>query len=213
MTTVTKILIADDHAVVRTGLVNILSAESDMQVVAEAASGLEAIELALKFKPDIVLMDVYMPGCTGLEATAAIKQKCPDTHIIILTVSENEDDLFRAIKYGAQGYLLKTASIIEVTEAVRRTAQGEPSLSPRMAARLMAEFRDKNEQGPKLSSREREVLKLVGEGLTNLDIAGRLFIGESTVRTHLQRLLEKLRLKNRAEAIAYASRHFINNNH
>jgi DNA-binding NarL/FixJ family response regulator len=213
MTNHIKILIADDHAVVRAGLANILRVESDIQVVAEASNGLEAIDLAVKFQPDIILMDIYMPACSGLEAMAVIKEKAPASKIVILTVSENEDDLFRAIKYGAEGYLLKSASITEVSEAVRRTAQGEPSLSPRMAARLMAEFRDKSEPGPKLSAREREVLKLLGEGLTNIEIAGRLFIGESTVRTHLQRLLEKLHLKNRAEAIAYASRNMVNKQH
>jgi len=204
-----RVMIVDDHAVVRAGLSGILRSEPGIEVVGEAGNGLEAIEQALVEKPDIILMDIYMPGCSGLEAMTAIKERLLGVRVLILTVSENEDDLFRAIKYGAEGYLLKTASISEVAEAVRQTALGEPSLSPRMAARLIAEFRDKNQPGPKLSAREREVLKLLGQGLTNSEIAGKLFIGESTVRTHLQRLLEKLHLKNRAEAIAYASRNFI----
>jgi DNA-binding NarL/FixJ family response regulator len=209
MTSPIKVMIADDHALVRAGLANILTSEASIQVVAEAANGLEAIDKAAQFQPDIILMDIYMPRCTGLDAMLAIKEKQPQTRVLILTVSESEEDLFKAIKFGAEGYILKSATISEVSDAVRRTAQGEVSLSSRMAARLMAEFRDKNEPGIKLSDREREVLILVGEGLTNLEIAGRLFIGESTVRTHLQRLLDKMHLKNRAEAIAYANRHNI----
>jgi DNA-binding NarL/FixJ family response regulator len=206
MTATIKVMISDDHAVVRAGLLRILSSEQDIEVVAEASDGHEAIDLALKYLPHVVLLDIYMPLCTGLDAMLAIREKAKNIRFLILTVSESEEDLFRAIKYGADGYLLKSANIEEVAPAVRKTARGEAILSPRIAARLMAEFREKSEHGVKLSEREQEVLKLVGEGLTNLEIAGRLFIGDSTVRTHLQRLLEKLHLKNRAEAIAYASR-------
>ncbi len=210
MTPPIRVMIVDDHAVVRAGLNQILSAESDIQIVAEAGNGLEAIDRAIERQPQVILQDIYMPGCNGLEAMLAIKEKARSIKFLIMTVSESEDDLFRAIKYGAEGYLLKSASIKEVADAVRRTAAGEAILSPKMAALLMAEFRDKSEPGFKLSDREKEVLDLVGEGMTNLEIAERLFIGESTVRTHLQRLLEKLHLKNRAEAIAYASRRSIN---
>jgi DNA-binding NarL/FixJ family response regulator len=201
-----KVLVADDHPVIRAGLAKILGAESDITIVGEARDGLEAIEKALELKPDVVLMDIFMPRCSGLEATIAIRQKLPDARLLILTISEREEDLLQALRFGAQGYLLKSATITEVTEAVRKTAAGEAMLSPAIAARLVAEFRQKSDE-PALSAREIEVLQLLGEGLTNAEIAHRLFICESTVRTHLQRLLSKLHLKNRAEAIAYAARH------
>ncbi len=203
-----RVLVVDDHAVVRSGLANILGAESDINIVGEARDGLEAINKALELKPDVILMDIFMPGLSGLEATVAIRQSLPDTRILILTVSEREEDLFQALRLGAQGYLLKSATITEVVEAVRTTAAGEAMLSPHIATRLVAEFRERADE-PRLSDRETEVLQLVGEGLTNTEIAHRLFIGESTVRTYLHRLLDKLQLRNRAEAVAYATRHHL----
>jgi DNA-binding NarL/FixJ family response regulator len=152
-----------------------------------------------------------MPYCTGLEATVAIRQKIADARLLILTVSEREEDLLQALRFGAQGYLLKSATITEVADAVRMVAAGEAMLSPHIVTRLVAELREKTDE-PALSTREVEVLQLLGEGLTNTEIASRLFIGESTVRTYLRRLLEKLHLKNRAEAIAYAARHHLINN-
>jgi len=207
MTEVIKVLIADDHPVIRAGLAKILGAESDITIVGEARDGLEAINKALELKPDVILMDIFMPRCSGLEATVAIRQELPDARLLILTISEREEDLFQALRLGAQGYLLKSATITEVAEAVRKTAAGEAMLSPAIAARLVAEFRRKAEDETKLSAREAEVLQLLGEGLTNTEISHRLFISESTVRTHLQRLLNKLHLKNRTEAIGYAIRH------
>jgi DNA-binding NarL/FixJ family response regulator len=202
-----RVLIVDDHAVVRAGLIQILQENPDIQIIGEASDGLEAIEQALDLKPDVILLDIYMPRSNGLEAMLAIKEKMPRIKVLILTISERENDLFRAVRYGADGYLLKSATTAEVAEAVRTTASGESMLSPKMAARLIAEFREQSGTEFKLSEREKEVLQLVGEGLTNPEIAKRLFIGESTVRTHLQRLLEKLHLKNRTEAIAYINRH------
>ena len=201
-----RVLIVDDHAVVRAGLAKILGAESDITIVGEAEDGLEAIEKAVELKPDVILMDIFMPRCTGLEATVAIKQKLADARLLILTVSEREEDLLQALRFGAQGYLLKSATITEVADAVRMVAAGEAMLSPHIVTRLVTEFRGKADE-PALSEREAEVLQLLGEGLTNTEIARRLFIGESTVRTYLRRLLEKLQLKNRGEAIAYAARH------
>jgi DNA-binding NarL/FixJ family response regulator len=203
-----KVLIADDHAVVRAGLVGILGAESDIAIVGEARDGLEAIEKALELEPDVILMDIFMPRSNGLEALAAIRQKLAATRVLILTISEREEDLFEALRFGAEGYLLKSATITEVVDAVRRTAGGESMLSPNIATKLVAEFNNRVHK-PKLSSREVEVLRLLGEGLTNTEIASRLFISESTVRTHFRRLLDKLHLKNRAEAIAYAARHHL----
>ena len=212
MAEVIRVLVADDHAVVRAGLANILGAESDIRIVGEAKDGLEAISKAVELKPDVILMDILMPGCSGLEAMVTIKESFSDARVLILTVSDQEEDLFQALKFGAQGYLLKGATITEVVDAVRQTAAGEVMLSPHVVARLVAEFRDKGKasgNGLELSTREMEVLHLLGEGLTNTEIANRLFIGESTVRTYLHRLLEKLHLRNRAEAVAYAARHHL----
>jgi len=206
-----RVLIADDHAVVRAGLANILESEVDIKVVGEARDGLEAIEKALELKPDVILMDIFMPHANGLEALAAIRQKLADARVLILTISEREEDLFEALRFGAEGYLLKSATITEVVEAVRRTASGEAMLSPNIATKLVAEFNNRTHK-PALSSREAEVLRLLGDGLTNTEIAGRLFISESTVRTHSRRLLDKLHLKNRAEAIAYAARQHLTSN-
>ena len=201
-----SVLVVDDHAVVRAGLANILGAESDINIVGEASDGLEAISKALELKPDVILMDIFMPRCSGLEAIVTIKESFPDASVLILTVSDQEEDLFQALRFGAQGYLVKGATIDEVVEAVRRTAAGEVMLSPHIASRLVAEFRERADE-PELSTREAEVLQLVGEGFTNTEIGNRLFIGESTVRTYLSRLLDKLHLRNRAEAVAYSTRH------
>jgi DNA-binding NarL/FixJ family response regulator len=206
MAEVIKVLVADDHPVIRAGLAKILGAESDITIVGEARDGLEAINKALELKPDVILMDIFMPRCSGLEATVAIREKLPDARLLILTISEREEDLFQALKFGAQGYLLKSAATTEVADAVRMVAAGEAMLSPHIITRLVAEFREKADE-PALSDRETEVLQLLGEGLTNTEIADRLFISESTVRTYLHRLLDKLHLRNRAEAIAYAVRH------
>ncbi len=201
-----RVLIVDDQAVVRAGLTAILGAESDIDIVGEAGDGLEAINKAIGLKPDVILMDIFMPGLSGLEATVAIRQEHPDAKVLILTISDREEDLLHALRFGAQGYLLKSATITEVAEAVRRTAAGEAMLSPHIATRLVAEFRQKADE-PELSGRETDVLQLVGQGLTNTEIANRLFIGESTVRTYLHRLLDKLHLRNRTEAATYAARH------
>lgn len=201
-----RVLIVDDHAVVRSGLVTILGAESDISVVGEARDGSEAVNKALQLKPDVILMDIFMPVCSGLEAMLAIKKGLPGARVLILTISEREEDLFQALRFGAQGYLLKSASITEVVTAVRATAAGETMLSPHIAARLVAELQGKAHE-PKISDREAEVLRLLGEGLTNTEIASRLFLSESTVRTYQHRLLEKLHLRNRAQAVAYAARH------
>ena len=207
-----KVLVVDDHAVVRAGLANILGDEPDIRIVGEARDGVEAISKALELKPDVILMDIRMPRCGGLEAMVTIKESFPSASVLILTVSDQEEDLFQALRLGAQGYLLKGASITEVVDAIRRTATGEVMLSPYVVARLVAEFRDKekaNGDELELSARELEVLQLLGGGFTNTEIANRLFIGESTVRTYLRRLLEKLHLRNRAEAVAYAARHHL----
>lgn len=206
-----NVLVVDDHAVVRTGLATILGAESDITIVGEARDGLEAISKTLELKPDVILMDIFMPHCSGLDAMIAIRESLPDAKILLLTVSESEENLFRALRFGAQGYLLKSANIDEVVSGVRQVAAGEAMLSPHIASKIIAEFQKKADE-PKLSAREMEVLQLLGEGHTNTEIATHLFISESTVRTYLRRLLEKLHLSHRTEAMAYAMRHGITNN-
>ena len=204
----TRILIVDDHAIVRSGLTSILAGENNMHIIGEAADGHEAIAKAAALKPDVILLDILMPRCTGLEALPVIREKAPDSKILMLTVSAEEKDLFTALKYGAQGYLLKGSGITEVVSAIRRVADGEVILSAQMAASLVAEFRQRqsNKEDIDLSPREMEVLKLVGDGLTNSEIAEKMFLGESTVRTYLSRLLDKLQLRNRAAAVAYATK-------
>jgi len=203
-----KVLIADDHALIRKGLIKTLSGEDNLNIVGEAQNGLEAIEKARELKPDIVIMDIFMPQCGGLEATATISNILPGTKIIILTVSERSEDLFKALRLGAQAYLLKTSPAAEVVDAIKKSVAGETALSSNILTRLVTELRGKKE-GSVLSSRENEILELLGMGLTNYEISRRLFISESTVRTHIYRLLEKLHLRNRNEAAAYAARHHL----
>jgi RNA polymerase sigma factor (sigma-70 family) len=206
MTPTVTVLIVDDHAIIRNGLTNLLAQKPDIKVVGEAANGQEGFEKALNTKPDVVVMDIYIPVCNGLEAMIKIKENLPNTKVLFFSISENEQDLFQALRFGAEGYILKSADINEIAEAITRTANGETILSSKIAKRLVEEFRLKAAESP-LSDREKEVFQLVGEGLTNSDIAQRLFISEATVRTYLNRLLNKLHLKNRTEAIAYAQRH------
>jgi len=202
-----RVLVADANDIARIGLVKILECESDIRIVGEAKKGLEVINRVLELKPDVVIMDIFMPDCNGLGATTAIKEKLPEVKVLIWTTSEREEDLLQALKLGAQGYLLKSATINEMVEAVRRAVAAETILSPHMASKLAAGFRNNNNDGhPKLSSREMEVLLLVAEGMTDTSIGERLFITETTVRTHLRRLLDKLHLKNRVQAAAYAAR-------
>lgn len=207
-----KVLVTDDHAISRAGLAGVLQSEPDITVVGEAADGQEAIEKALDLKPDIIIMDVLMPRINGLDAGMTIKQRLPNTKIIMLTISEHEDHLFKALRFGAHGYLSKDAAIDEIVDAVRRVHEGKVTLSPPLANKMAAELRDVRDNPP-ISKRERQVLHLLGEGLTNSEIAQRLYISESTVRTYLHRILQKLRLKNRGEAVIYAvNNHFHDSN-
>ena len=201
-----RVLVADEQDIIRIGLVRILADETDIRIVGEAKNGVDTLHKTLELKPDVVIMDIFLPDCNGLEAIMSIKESLPGVKVLVWTVSEREEDLLQALKLGAQGYLLKSATVQEMTEAVRRAAVDETMLSSRMASKLVAEFRYKNNNQPKLSSREMEVLMLVAEGMTDTDIGEHLFITERTVRTHLRRLLDKLHLKNRVQAAAYAGR-------
>ncbi|OGO21389.1 MAG: hypothetical protein A2144_00265 [Chloroflexi bacterium RBG_16_50_9] len=207
-----RVLVVDDHDVVRTGLACMLDAEADINVIGEASDGFDAIKKILKLKPDVILMDIFMPHCDGLEALKKIHEQLPEAKVVILTVSGRDEDMLQGLKYGAVGYLLKSANIDEIIKAVRMAATGEVVLSPNMTARLVAQFREKAGE-PVLSSRETEILQLLGKGLNNTEIGNRLFIGESTVRTYINRIINKLNLKNRAEAIVYAAHHYLAGKH
>jgi DNA-binding NarL/FixJ family response regulator len=204
MTEPIKVLVADDHDVVRKGLVSVFKLESDIRVVGQAVDAREAIEKTVELKPDVVVMDIFMPGGGGLEATSALVQRSSESKVLILTVSSSEKDLFDAVRFGARGYLLKSASTEDIVAAIRRVAAGEAILSPFIAGKLLDEFRREQSPGATLSARETEVIKLVGQGLTNREIAEQLTITQGSVKTYLQRILEKLHLKNRNAAMAFA---------
>ena len=208
-----RVLIADDHSLFRRGLHLVLDQEPDITVVGEAGDGYEVVERATELMPDVVLMDVRMPRRSGIEAAAILKETLPHARILMLTISDDEADLFDAIKAGASGYLLKEISIEEVADAVRSVAAGQSSISPSMASKLLTEFaamskRDAAERlpAPKLTDREMQVLRLVAQGLGNRDIAKKLFISENTVKNHIRNILEKLHLHSRMEAVVYAVR-------
>jgi DNA-binding NarL/FixJ family response regulator len=209
------VLVVDDHALFRRGLEIVLAQESDIEVVGEAGDGEQGVERAAQLLPDVVLLDVRMPKGTGIEACAAIKDVVPSARIIMLTISDEEADLYEAIKAGATGYLLKEIPIEELAEAVRAVHDGQSLISPSMASKLLTEFAlmakrtdDRRNQvpAPRLTERELEVLKLVARGLNNRDIAKELFISENTVKNHIRNILEKLQLHSRMEAVVYAVR-------
>lgn len=209
-----RALLADDHALFRRGLEMVLADEQDIVVVGEASNGEEAVALALAEMPDIVLMDVRMPRRSGIDAARAIHDALPHARILMLTMSDEEEDLYEAIKAGANGYLLKEVSIDEVGDAVRAVVGGQSLIAPSMASKLITEFASmarKDEQAqsmppPKLTDREMEVLTLVARGLPNREIARELFIAENTVKNHVRNILEKLHLHSRMEAVVYAVR-------
>jgi two-component system NarL family response regulator len=191
----------------------VLAEEPDLEIVGEAADGLEAIEQAAALHPDVVLMDVRMPGVGGVEATRRIRHAQPSTKVVMLTVSEDEEDLFAAVRAGATGYLLKEVSIEEVADAVRAVARGQALVTPSMASKLLGEFNvlsrrvDAQHGGaPRLTERELEVLRLVAKGMSNREIAAELVIAENTAKNHVRNILEKLQLKSRMEAAMYAVR-------
>jgi DNA-binding NarL/FixJ family response regulator len=211
---VIRVLIVDDHALFRRGLMLVLESEPGIEVVGEAEDGSDALVKAEATAPDVVLMDVRMPKLSGIEATKAVAAALPTSKIIMLTVSDEEDDLYEAIKAGAAGYLLKEISIEEVADAVRAVVQGQTLISPSMASKLITEFQqlsrlaaDRSQvPAPKLTDRELEVLKLVAQGMTNREVADQLYIAENTVKNHVRNILEKLHLHSRMEAVMYAVR-------
>lgn len=209
-----RILLADDHVLFRKGIALLLQIHrQDMEVVGEARDGIEAVKLAHELVPDIILMDVNMPGCDGLEATRLIKKNLPEIQIIMLTVSDDDEDLFTAIRYGAKGYLLKNLDPEQLFEMLEGVRQGEAPISGAMAAKILREFRqpepslpERQEPVDMLTPREVEVLQQVVEGATNKEIAEVLYITENTVKIHLRNILEKLQVQNRIQAAVQAVR-------
>ncbi len=204
-----KILVADDHPLIRDSLRTLLATEPDLELVGEAADGVEAVRKTDELQPDLILMDLVMPKKDGLEAINEIKQRHPDISILVLTSFSDEDKVFPAIRAGALGYLLKDASPEELLKAIHDVYQGTPSLHPSIALQLLRDINRPSElpraETP-LSERELEVLKLVAQGLTNQEIAKKMVLSEWTVRTHVRNILTKLHLANRTQAALFAIR-------
>ena len=204
-----RVLIADDHAIVRKGIRALLSEIGGFEVVGEAGNGHEAVLRALETRPDVVLMDLLMPGVDGIEATRQITSRQPQTHVLVLTSFAADNKVFPAIKAGALGYLLKDSSPDELVRAIRQVHRGEPSLHPTIARKLLQEIARPVERQPApeaLTEREMSVLLLIAQGLSNQEIADRIAVSESTVRAHVSRILGKLHLTNRTQAALYAVR-------
>jgi two-component system, NarL family, nitrate/nitrite response regulator NarL len=208
----TRILLVDDHVLFRKGISRLIDSQPDLEVIAEAEDGYQAIKYAQRFKPDLILMDIHMPDCDGQEATRAIVEEWPEAQIIMLTVSDDDQDLFTAIRNGAIGYLVKKIEPEDLFARLRGVTQGEAPITRVMASRILREFARVGTEGPSpdstrsLTPREREVLQLVTKGMTNKEIGAQLHIAENTVKNHLRNILEKLHLQNRAQAAAYAVR-------
>jgi DNA-binding NarL/FixJ family response regulator len=205
-----RLLLVDDHALFRKGLVSLLKREDEFQVVAEAEDGAEAIKKAKQLKPDLVLMDIHMPGTDGIEATRRIREILPSTRVVILTVSEDDKDLFEGIKCGAHGYLLKKLEPEELYAMLRGVFQGEAPISRTTASKILNEFavqarrKAAAQLEEELSAREKDVLQSLASGLTNKEIGNKLGIAENTVKNHLKNILAKLHLENRVQAATFA---------
>jgi DNA-binding NarL/FixJ family response regulator len=201
-------VLADDQDLVRAGFRVILGAEAGIEVVGEAGDGLAAVDLAKRLEPDVVLMDVQMPGVDGLEATRRILGSGSPVKVVILTTFDREDYLFEALRAGASGFLLKNASPEDLVESVRVVARGDALLSPEVTRRVIARFsappKECGPRPPELTEREFEVLVLLARGASNAEIAKELFLGETTVKTHVSRILTKLDLRDRTHAVVYA---------
>jgi DNA-binding NarL/FixJ family response regulator len=197
-----RLLIADDHPIVRAGFEGMLAGKPDLEVVGEAANGAEAAELARRLRPDVVLMDLRMPEVDGVEATARIKAHRPETHVLVLTTYDSDADILRAIEAGATGYLLKDAPREELFRGIRAAARGEPVLAPSVTARLMQ--RASVPSRDTLSGREIEVLERVARGLSNKQLARELHLSEATVKSHMIHIFDKLGVADRTAAVTRA---------
>ncbi|MBI4986393.1 MAG: response regulator transcription factor [Rhodocyclales bacterium] len=202
-----RILLADDHPMFRHGVAHSLTRDPDFQVVGEAGSGEEAVELAQRLRPDVVLIDVSMPGIGGIAAAAQIAASQPAVRIVVLTVAENQDSLLAALKAGAHGYVLKGVSVVEMRTILRRVAEGEAYVTPQLAAEMLMEFtrpRSTPNVIADLTPRETEVLDLLSHGLTNREIGDRLSLAEKTIKHHMTSILQKLQVRTRTEAVLLA---------
>ena len=206
-----RVLIADDHPLFRNGVASLLATRR-YEVVGQAGTGAEAVALAGQLQPDLILMDIRMPGMNGLAATRLIKAARPEARIVILTVSEDEADLFEAIKSGAAGYLSKSLEAEQFFNLLEAVLRGEAGLTPDLAAKILREFASPQDAAPSppspddLTPREREVLALVAQGATNAEVAERLVVSENTAKFHMKNILQKLHARNRAEVVAFAHR-------
>lgn len=202
-----RVLLVDDHQLFRRGVASLLSGREDIEVVGEANNGAEAVERARELMPDVILMDIKMPRLDGIAATKQLKTEIPYVRIMMLTVSETDEDLFEAIKAGASGYLLKNVDPEYLIASVQQVQRGEVPIAPTMAAKILRELTAPAETTVQaLTGRERQVLELLAGGLANKEIAFQLKISENTVKNHLRNILEKLHLQNRVQAALYAVR-------
>lgn len=209
-----RVLLVDDHTLFRSGIKALLQRQAGFEVVGEAGDGLEGVKRAVSLKPDVVLLDLHMPGISGREAVQLIVEEAPETKVVMLTVSENADDLVDTLRAGAQGYLLKNIDAEFMIDSLRRVAEGEAVMSPQMTAKLMQNLRGGSRADPppvavheKLSPREREILGYLAHGASNKEIARSLDLAESTVKIHLQGILKKLGCASRVQAAVYAVEH------
>ena len=204
-----KVLIVDDHNLVREGLKAVFDQGNEVEVVGEAGSGEEALEMVDKAKPDVVLMDISMPGMNGIQATKLIREKCPDAKVVMLTMLDQEGYVYEAVKAGATGYMLKNTSSDDLVNAIQTVAEGKALLHPDATAQLLKEFvtlADNKAKDYGLSNREMEVLQLLSEGNTNKELAKALWISEQTVKTHVAHIFDKLGTSDRTETVATALR-------
>jgi two-component system response regulator NreC len=207
-----KILVVDDHAIVREGVRMILAKEPDLEVVGEAGDGAQALELTERMRPDVVIMDISMPGMGGIEATQTLRAQHPDVQVLALTMHEDESYVFQLLRAGAAGYVLKRAAAQDLVQAVRAAAKGDAFLYPSVARKVVEDYLKRVESGEErerydgLTGREKEILTLIAQGLSNQQIAEKLYISIKTVQTHRAHILEKLGLHDRTELVRYAIR-------
>lgn len=208
-----RVVVADDHDLFRRGLTEVLEEEPDIEVVGEARNGQEAVQRAEQLMPDVLYMDLNMPGQGGIEATAYLSQSMPDLKVLVLTVSEDPGDLFQALGVGALGYVLKTATPSDIVDALKQVHQGWVVISPSMAPRFLSDLSRPPDPAPSpaaaethLTLREQEILMQVARGLSNMEIADALLVSENTVKTHIKNILGKLHSKSRSQAVAYAAK-------
>jgi DNA-binding NarL/FixJ family response regulator len=209
MTDPIRVVVADDHPLFREGVSHSLEAEPDLQLVGQAASGEEALRLAMDLVPDVLLLDIGMPGWGGLLTLEKMSQACPATKVVMLTVFDNEDQVLAAFKSGARGYALKGVPARDLANIVRQVAAGDAYVSPLLAATMLRELTTPRPQDPlsELSEREREILSLVADGLTNREIGERVHLAEKTIKHYMTNILGKLRVRSRVEAALLAARH------